>query len=310
MISSSSCISIFRQQPQSPRAIAIILGPLGASATMLQRIADDLYPHCSVIAAASPPLKFMRNSSMAPEAREVWEACLDMMMQQPPVEYESVPLILHSFSNGGCFLLDAMEQDFDVLHGNDDASVTTTTRGTASPNPMQQRNNISLLHRKLADGVWIYDSCPCYIRMAWDWEHFAQSFPHPQWTAPGRFLYTLAASWSLTAWCLGTLSPSRPRLFWQRMLASRPGRHEVYIYSSCDMLSDAAAVDRLIAYKRRQHTNNEDSIQQFRFENSNHCRIHLDHPVEYTRIVNQAIVSATERTTKRQHETNQQHGSK
>ena len=266
----ASCVAITRRSA-SPRAIAVVLGPLRASDALLERLAD-LYYDCNVVAAASPPRKFMLHRSMHDEAQEVLQVATQMVQDH---ESEPAPLILHAFSNGGCFLLDEIEQ----ILADEDCSFEHKT----------------LFCAKLKTGCQIFDSCPCYIRMAWDVQDVTSSFPHPSWSTPGRFLYTLGASWSLTAWCTTTLAMLHPQQFWTRRMESRHCLYQVYVYSTCDMLSDAAAVDRLIAHRQQEFSATEASIVIHRYEDSSHCRLHVDHPQDYVAMLDQAIQEATQR---------------
>ena len=91
---------------EEPRAVSIVLGHLGASKATLERYGQlYLARNCSVIIAASPPLRFMSNQSLRPTAREILSLAATALRSASP----SVPLVIHSFSNGGAFLLEQIE---------------------------------------------------------------------------------------------------------------------------------------------------------------------------------------------------------
>ena len=50
------------------------------------------------------------------------------------------------------------------------------------------------------------------------------------------------------------------------------------------MLSDAAAVERLV-----EHRKSVANVVTRRFDDSNHCRMHVDHPQEYGAIIDEAL---------------------
>jgi hypothetical protein len=65
------------------------------------------------------------------------------------------------------------------------------------------------------------------------------------------------------------------------------------VYTTTDLASDAAAVDRLVENRREQ---NIGTTLQYRYNDSNHCRIDLDHPEEYQQMIDQALDAACQRT--------------
>jgi Eukaryotic protein of unknown function (DUF829) len=88
------------------------------------------------------------------------------------------------------------------------------------------------------------------------------------------------------------------------MITSRICLHQVYMYSTCDLASDAAAVDRLIQQRQRceslfQHGDFDcgSSITVYRLVDSGHCRLIKDHPQEYHQAVQDALKAAIERST-------------
>lgn len=252
-----------------PRAVSIILGGLGVSSDALASYGRMYHAErqCSVVEACSPPLRFMRNQSLQPTARAVLAEAAKVLKGTP----HTVPLVIHSFSNGGAFLLEEMENLLETEDSDD----------------------TKLLASRLKQGYQFFDSCPCYIRTIWDVSHLAASFPNRAWSPYGRSAYAVAASLSLTAWCTATLSLSRPSRFWSRMENSRACSHQIFVYTSADMLSDAAAVDRLIDVRRQSHGV---TCSVRRYDDSGHCRLDKDHPEDYGRAIDDALAAACERS--------------
>jgi hypothetical protein len=290
----NNMMSVTSKLVENPRAVAIILGHLGATRETLEGY-SALYhpaqppndqPPCSIVAAASPVPRFVLNQSLRPTARQVLEQT-HVALQDTP---NSVPVVVHVFSNGGAFLLEQMEQ---ILQSAQDAEEERPQEQLCQN---QDECDLKLIASRMKFGYQFFDSCPCYIRMAWDWEHATDSFPHPAWPSMGRFAYTAAASCSLTAWCTMTLSWHRPRSFWNQMLHSRICRHQIYMYSTRDLASDAAAVDRLIQQRRETLGESVFDCTVYRFQDSGHCRLLQDHPMEYKKAVQDALQAATERS--------------
>lgn len=276
-------------QTSAPRAVAIILGPLGVSRSQLEHYASWYRQRsCVSITSGSPPLRFLCNASLQPTAASVWEETLQVLRETPP----EVPLVIHMFSNGGCFVWEAMDRLLDSPPSSS-LTTTTTTDEKKDPWPGLSTPDRELLRTRLKSGYLMFDSCPCYIRTVWDTATpWSDSFPFPGWTSFGRTTYTAVAALSLTTWLTCTLAWSRPKLFWEQMTRSTSCLHHVYVYTTADVASDATAVDRLVE-KRREA--NLGTTVQHRYQDSNHCRIDKDHPEEYQHMIDQALEAAIAR---------------
>jgi len=197
---------------------------------------------------------------------------------------------MHTMSNGGAFLLEQVElllQKESQSTGAGDVSATEEDAGRLNV------SNDDILDR-IRLGYQLFDSCPCYIRMIWNTKDWTQSFPHPNWSLRAfQPLYTVAASLSLTAWCTVTFAWHRPSQFWKRMEVSTVCPHAIYVYSSCDLLSDAFWTRQLLQKRREEFP--QIQIAEHRFEDSDHCRMHRDHPDEYFGIIDGALAAATQR---------------
>jgi len=253
---------------EEPRAVSIVLGHLGASNATLERYSQlYLNRNCSVIAAASPPLRFMLNQSLRPTAQEIVNHAVTALRDVSP----KVPLVIHSFSNGGALLLEQIE----LILSEDDGS----------------QEDLQLVSSRLQKGYQFFDSCPCYIRTIWDTSRLTASFPNPKMSSVGRTIYALSASSSLTLWCTFTLSWHRPQQFWQRMVNSQACNFQIYMYTTTDMASDANAVDQLVETRRSMGID----CTAYRYNDSNHCRLDKDHPEEYGKAIDDALAAAVQR---------------
>jgi Eukaryotic protein of unknown function (DUF829) len=259
---------------EKPRAVAIVLGHLGCTAESLAEY-GRLYEerNCTVITAVSPVLRFVLNWNLRATACEILDQAAAVLQDTS----SDVPLLIHSFSNGGAFLLEEMEQQ--LQQGR-----------------LQKTNSAykyEFLASRMKNGCQLFDSCPCYIRPIWDTKYYSSSFPHPQWYKCSRLVYTAVASLSLTLWCTCTLSWHRPDQFWKRMLQSNVCLHQIFIYTTTDLLSDAASMDRFINNRRAQNV----ECTVYRYDDSDHCRLNRDHPEAYGRAIDTALSDSIRRST-------------
>jgi hypothetical protein len=259
---------------QTPDAIVIVLGPLGSYPDGLVERYGKLYfnRNCSVVISASPPIRFLLNASLQSTAREVLHHTRIALQDTP----SRVPVIIHAFSNGGAFLLEEIETQL------------SEHQPTAS-DALDDKNGI--IRSRLKIGYQFFDSCPCYIRMLWDTTYFTNSFPSRNLSTFGRYVYTFGASFSLTMWCVFTISWSRPQRFWNHMIRSTVCSNQIFMYTTTDLLSDASAVDRFINERRRQGVN----CTVYRYDDSDHCQLDNDHPIEYGKAIDDALANILQR---------------
>lgn len=249
------------------KAVAIVLGHLGVSQQGLERYGEWYTSRgCSVILAASPIHRFFLNLSMRQTCERILE---ETSLAVEKSSNPHSPVLIHSFSNGGCFLLYEIEKLVEERKHSDP--------------------KIQMIAERMAKGYQLFDSCPCYVRLLWDGEHVERSFPNPSWSAFGRRLYANAASAGLTFWCTTTFAWSFPSEFWRHFCESRVCLNQIFVYTTTDMASDASAVDRLI--ERRLQNQVGSTCQVHRFEDSNHCQLDVDHPEEYQAIIDKGLRS-------------------
>ena len=264
----------------NPRAVAVVLGHLGASESTLERYAKYYTDrNCSVVASASPPSQFMLNKSL----RSTTEDCLIETAKILHDTPDTVSVVVHSFSNGGAFLLENIHVIFNEEVANDDDNTATNTAADST-----KRQDFELVKSRLARGYIWYDSCPCYLRMVWDTSGLTDSFPVQRWSSPYRTLYTMGSMCGLTLWEACTLSWQRPTVFWNRMKEmNKLCNKEIFMYTTADLASDASKVDELI----RERQNQGSDVKIYRYEDSGHCKLDKDHPEEYGEALDEALES-------------------
>jgi hypothetical protein len=276
MPSSHHVVTSFLEQP---RAIAIVLGHLGSTDAELRRL-SQIYRerHCAVVAARSPPLDFFltQHGRLRPIASEILRETASLSRQcnnQKNKEENNVPVVIHQFSNGGTFLLEAMTKE---EHG---------ARGDSSEDYNEVKKRLQYI---------FYDSCPCYLHMPWALgPYWNDAFPFPGWRSLPRKLYLLAASVSLSVWCLCTGSLSRSRDFWDSVGDPFNCQHLVYMYTTNDKVTDATRIDDLIDTQRE----NGKDVLAYKYCDSSHVGLLRDHAEDYNRAVDLALERAIERAT-------------
>lgn len=279
-------------------AVVIVLGHLGVTRSQLAEYSLWYTENgCSTIAASSPLLFFAANLSLKPIALDVLHqaatalnlaetnhvidksvSARTMYSSQP--QSRQVPLIIHTMSNGGCFLLEQMEL---MLHKR--------SRYLAQGDLARISNRLSLGHQ-------LFDSCPCFIRTFWlhrKGSHWTEAFPNQNWPVWLRFAYTAAATSFLSIWTLVTFAWRRPEEFWLNMENSLACQHQTYLYTTADCLSDASAVDYLIKSRRARNRNLK--VVVYRWNDSGHCRLHKDHSGEYQAAIRHALSGAIARAS-------------
>jgi len=256
---------------RQPRAIAIVLGHLGASRVELHRLSQFYRDrNCAVVAARSPPWNFMwaHHGSLRSVANQVLQETHTLKQQH----HDSIPVVVHMFSNGGTFLFEELQKK-------------------------QEEDQSSVIH---FDYIF-FDSCPCYLHMPWalSSNYWKDAFPIPGWSPWFRKLYLLGSALSLGFWCFGTASLGRSRVFWKAMQADFFGcDHLIYAYTTADIVTDVTRIDELIIHQKQKGKN----VSVYRYEDSNHVRIHRDHPEEYNTAIDIALQGAIDRAKERSEE--------
>ena len=103
---------ITQKNPNPPRAVCIVFGHLGSSISTLEKYAKYYTDrNCHVVATTSPPNLFMKNASLRSTTLDAIIQAGKLLQDATPENNNNtsvVPLVVHSFSNGGAFLLENM----------------------------------------------------------------------------------------------------------------------------------------------------------------------------------------------------------
>lgn len=309
-----------------PRAVAVVLGHLGATHAQLDAL-SDLYVRrgCWVVAARCPPVSFFmaQHGWLRPVAAQVVAETATLVRRdaaevkvlsttstttEADEDAPALPVVVHLFSNGGAFLLEELGR----------GGCSQEEEEEDHPPRRPDNDDWALFRRHVRHGYLFYDSCPCYLHVPWrlfggggDGNEAAaaaassfwrDAFPFPGWTPWARKLYLAAASACLGMWCLLTGSTSRPRDFWNAM--SRPPldvAHLVYFYTTDDKVTDASRIDALVEEQKKrrlmQRGTSDDAphVTVHRHEDSGHVRLCWDHPDEYGRAIDRALEGAIDR---------------
>lgn len=273
-----------------PKAVALVLGPLGASPRGTLDGFGKMYQerHCTIVAATSPVTRFFftQHRMLKPTAVAVLQETVQALQETAP----ETPLVVHLFSNGGAFLLEEIELVMNEVKND------TSPPSTPEESAILSWEDVELIRQRME--YQFYDSCPCYLHMLWDLSpYFQDAFPLPAWNPLFRKLYFLGSAFSLTLWCTVTGSGARSRQFWDRMQPPRSYcPHQIYVYTTADRLTDATRIDELIATRRRQPLEpHPDTITVRRYDDAGHCTLYRDHPEDYHEVLDEALAAAVNR---------------
>lgn len=171
--------------------------------------------------------------------------------------------IVHSFSNGGCFLWEWLRH---MLFEQTPSS------------PVYSGIDTLRLRQKLAGLV--FDSAPAYyeIKML-TLESVLEHVPSEE---KERLLKT-AKSFNKDA--VGR----RFDEYWSTLMSDQNDHPQFYLYSECDHLTCAKELEDLI--RHRESLLGKGKISSHKFLDSKHCSHLLKHPEEYKRLIQQFIMS-------------------
>jgi hypothetical protein len=182
----------------------------------------------------------------------VVSAALDALCQPP---YRRSPLFLWYASNGGAFVHEEL---------------------------------LALLREEGAEGRWpglrarlagtAFDSAPAALSVA-AFEGAAVSVMPAEGVA-GSLLRPLVAALAPAVGALLSTS-SRPREFWEAMQADGLRCPSLYIYSAADGVTDAAALDGLVAHRRTRHARGPSAIAALRLAATPHVGHLRAEPARY-----------------------------
>jgi Eukaryotic protein of unknown function (DUF829) len=284
--------SVVVRRVSGAKAVALVLGPLGASPEGTVNGFGMMYQdrNCTTVAATSPPLRFFltQHRMLKPTATAIILETAKALRETP----KETPLVVHMFSNGGAFLLEEMELLMSEVQykRKNQPSDSSIRNAEEDENPLTWED-VELIQQRME--YLFFDSCPCYLHMMWDVSpYFKDAFPNPAWHSLTRKVYYLGSAFSLSMWCVFTGSFKRSCQFWSSMERNRPYcKYQVYYYTTADMLTDATRIDQLIEKRRQEPLN--DTIVVHRFDDSGHCTIYHDHSDDYNQGLDEALETAS-----------------
>lgn len=265
-------------------AVAILLGWLGARMKHLSKY-EDVYlnRNCATICkiASVPHIVLWNQKALRCIVVDVINTASNIIRSLEKIyEFETrVPLIIHVFSNGGCFVLEQM--------------MLMLTEDVFEP---QVKENLNLFRSRLVLGSLIFDSSPAYL-------HTSSGLLAIQFSVPNFFLrvMTQTAFFILVTviHIIDLLACRLPRTkqYWDRMTydTDHLGCEQIFVYSASDDLTDPNKLEELITTKVKRGLV---PIKTKKFENSPHVLHLLFHKNEYLSLVNKVIDGAITRGSK------------
>jgi Eukaryotic protein of unknown function (DUF829) len=279
--------NVLCRRVSNPKSVALVLGPLGSSAQSTMDDFGQLYLErsCTTVTAACPPVRFFlaQHRFLTPIATAMIRETAKALRETG----DATPLVVHLFSNGGAFLLEEMELLMSEMEEPSGQSTGESSSGEQGIAP----EDVRLIKDRLE--LQFFDSCPCYLHMMWNVSpYFHDAFPNPAWRPWSRKVYYLGSAFSLTMWCTFTGSFRRSGQFWSRLEQSSFCNHQIYFYTTADMLTDATRIDELIEKRRQELGVN---VVSRRYDDSSHCALYKDHPDEYKQVLEESLEGAIQR---------------
>mmetsp|Transcript_3911 Transcript_3911/g.5134 ORF Transcript_3911/g.5134 Transcript_3911/m.5134 type:complete len:379 (+) Transcript_3911:139-1275(+) len=167
----------------SPRAIVVLLGWMGADTKYLQKYADRLYHsrNCATImVVANPYSVFWKNDHQLEQCAHrlvIHTTSVLRMLDNTHThdddddDHFKIPIILHAFSNGGCYLVQALE---NMILSNENNNNNNASGGYSDP-------DILLFGAHLKGQV--FDSAPCFVTLEkklMAWQQTTKNLGKPQ----------------------------------------------------------------------------------------------------------------------------------
>lgn len=261
---------------ENPRVVIILLGWFAAVDRHVAKYAD-LYtarlPHCAVVRTTAPKKDvFYKQSRLLTLAQR--------LQSEIALKHPGTPLIVHTFSNGGCFLYRAI---CSTLSGSTAYPRSQDIAGVifdSCPADLQpSKGALALSHvatnraaRALFFGIafcvlWLWSllSCGKNRQQYIDW------FKQQSVDRPELYLYSSAYSTASPAATPDPQPPTRLTLNMQLLCRGRA-------CAGADNITDATVIDSLVAHRRGQGA----AAEARRWSDSGHVSHMRRHPDEYS----------------------------
>jgi len=289
--------------PSRSKAVVIMYGFLGAKPKQLQNYANIyLQKECTVIfGTASVVTTMMRSKSKLtslamdsvrkaaiivrdleevgePSNKDNGDSCTSTTSKDHSYingKQKKIPIIVHSFSNGGTFVVERLGELIQEARDNH----------SQRQMPIRDRNDLIMVGDRINDiGFEILDSAPGYLNEKASFRVIEIITDNLllRMILKGLMFCTIYYKMLMNA-AFGRESISEQ--FWKNMIEHDLCKRQTFIYSSMDELTDSTKVDELIEVRRNRGI----EVMVRKFEDSDHV-LHLrKYPKEYEEVLDKVL---------------------
>mmetsp|Transcript_4652 Transcript_4652/g.8919 ORF Transcript_4652/g.8919 Transcript_4652/m.8919 type:complete len:275 (-) Transcript_4652:1953-2777(-) len=262
--------TVLRSNLSKPKAVVILYGWLGSTSRHVRKYAEIYLENgCYVVygTANSMDVMFRIQSRLSEFAMESVRETAKIIKEQEALGSQSLPVSLHYFSNGGAFVVETLSlmaqqrQHQDMLSSSD-------------------KDDLILVADRLHNfGFEICDSAPAYL-------HPTSGLAAINRGVPNVWIRIVFKAAFRVALLLNSLNTRHEReAFWENVINSKLCKHQVFIYSAKDDLTDHTMIDELITIRKDRGIN----VRSCKFDDSEHVQHFRKYPVEYRKAVIEAI---------------------
>jgi hypothetical protein len=258
-------------------AVVILLGWWGAQKRNVHKY-GQLYQqrNCATIVGVPGKIATLRmdEAALSVYAQEGAVQTATILRSLENAQKRSIPVIFHLFSNGGCFVFEQMELLIQK------ASVNAEEEKEEKSTPEDTDQDLLLVRARLRGQI--FDSSPANLTAHSGTAALEGAFPN---VLVASILKGVLLSMHTVTHVRDKLfgMPTRTETFWNRYLESYMCRHQAFVYSSHDRVTDHVQLDELIQSRKTKFP--DLTIMVKKFDDSEHCTHYPKHKEEYTEFV-------------------------
>ena len=210
------------------------------------------------------PIMTMQKEALSKFGLEAAREALKLLKAS---EDPHLPVIIHSFSGGGCVVLEQLE------------ILIMAAKQAQSRTLLQE--DLVLLDQAIKRGGEVFDSCPAYLHISSGLKAIQSGVPNTVLRLVIQLIFLLLTV-LLTTISIIKGESGGPEAHWSHLKSSDVANRQAYIYSTADEITDHTKLDEM-AECRKQRA--ESIVLVKRFTDSHHCQHLLKHKTEYQAIL-------------------------
>jgi Eukaryotic protein of unknown function (DUF829). len=263
-------IKVIKSELSRPKSVVILYGWLGSTSRHVFKYAEIyLKEGCSVVygTANSIDVMFRMQSRLSGFAMDSIREVAKIVREQEDVDRRRIPVSLHYFSNGGAFVAEALSLMSQQIQRQDMLSSS-------------DKEDLKLVADRMYNfGFEICDSAPAYL-------HPDSGTAAIDRGVSNLFIRTVFKAAFRAALLLNSLKAGPERdVFWENVTNSKLCKHQVFIYSTKDDLTDHQMIDDLITKRKDRGID----VIACKFDDSEHVQHFRKYPDKYRETVIKAL---------------------